>query len=169
VKQTNLIGALFLENNLTSHVFTPARIAVPEMLASQAAVSLENARLYNDLREREARIRRTRSPSGSQNVCIIVGGQLGVSTDDSEAAAFIKGNVLWIRAFEICSIPQQIPNLVLGIPSILPVRGVSWPWEVTSCLVYRLLSDNHAQQADQRDQWRGRRANLDEPVSYADR
>jgi PAS domain S-box-containing protein len=39
-------------------VFTPARIAVLEVLASQAAISLENARLYNDLREREARIRR---------------------------------------------------------------------------------------------------------------
>jgi PAS domain S-box-containing protein len=39
-------------------VFTPARIAVLEVLASQAAISLENARRYNDLREREARIRR---------------------------------------------------------------------------------------------------------------
>jgi len=50
--------ALYLENNLASHVFTPARISVLEVLASQAAISLENARLYNDLREREARIRR---------------------------------------------------------------------------------------------------------------
>ena len=58
VKQTKLIGALYLENKLASHVFTPARISVLEMLASQAAISLENARLYNDLREREARIRR---------------------------------------------------------------------------------------------------------------
>jgi PAS domain S-box-containing protein len=58
VKQTKLIGALYLENNLASHVFTPARISVLELLASQAAISLENARLYNDLREREARIRR---------------------------------------------------------------------------------------------------------------
>jgi PAS domain-containing protein len=39
-------------------VFTTARISVLEMLASQAAISLENARLYNDLQEREARIRR---------------------------------------------------------------------------------------------------------------
>jgi PAS domain S-box-containing protein len=39
-------------------VFTPARISVLELLASQAAISLENARLYNDLGEREARIRR---------------------------------------------------------------------------------------------------------------
>jgi PAS domain S-box-containing protein len=58
VKQAKLIGVLYLENNLASHAFTPARISVLEMLASQAAISLENARLYNDLQEREARIRR---------------------------------------------------------------------------------------------------------------
>jgi PAS domain S-box-containing protein len=58
VKQAKLIGVLYLENNLASHVFTAARISVLEVLASQAAISLENARLYNDLREREARIRR---------------------------------------------------------------------------------------------------------------
>jgi PAS domain S-box-containing protein len=58
VKQSKLIGVLYLENNLASHVFTPARISVLELLASQAAISLENARLYNDLQEREVRIRR---------------------------------------------------------------------------------------------------------------
>jgi PAS domain S-box-containing protein len=58
VKQAKLIGALYLENNLASHVFTPARISVLEVLTSQAAISLDNARLYDDLREREARIRR---------------------------------------------------------------------------------------------------------------
>jgi PAS domain S-box-containing protein len=58
VKQTKLIGVLYIENNLASHVFTPARLSVLELLASQAAISLENARLYNDLREREAKIRR---------------------------------------------------------------------------------------------------------------
>ena len=46
LKQAELIGLLYLENNLASHVFTPARIAVLELLASQAAISLENARLY---------------------------------------------------------------------------------------------------------------------------
>jgi PAS domain S-box-containing protein len=58
VKQAKLIGVLYLENSLASHVFTPARISVLELLMSQAAISLENARLYNDLGEREARIRR---------------------------------------------------------------------------------------------------------------
>jgi GAF domain-containing protein len=43
LKQTRLIGVLYLENNLASHVFTPARISLLELLASQAAISLENA------------------------------------------------------------------------------------------------------------------------------
>jgi signal transduction histidine kinase len=49
VKQARLIGALYLENSLTSHVFTPDRIGVLRLLVSQAAISLENARLYAEL------------------------------------------------------------------------------------------------------------------------
>jgi predicted ATPase/signal transduction histidine kinase len=44
LKQAKLIGVLYLENSLASHVFTPARIAVLQLLASQAAIALENAR-----------------------------------------------------------------------------------------------------------------------------
>ena len=58
INQGKLIGVLYLENNLTPHVFTPTRIAVLKLLASQAAISLENTRLYRDLEEREAKIRR---------------------------------------------------------------------------------------------------------------
>jgi PAS domain S-box-containing protein len=58
IKQRELTGILLLENALTSHAFTPARIAVLELLAAQAAISLENTRLYSDLREREAKVRR---------------------------------------------------------------------------------------------------------------
>jgi two-component sensor histidine kinase len=58
VKQAKLIGVLYLENNLTPHVFTPARLAVLKLLASQAAISLENARLYTDLRQENSDRRR---------------------------------------------------------------------------------------------------------------
>ena len=54
VKQAKLIGTLYLENNLTPGVFTPNRVAVLELLASQAAISLENAALYTDLQRSEA-------------------------------------------------------------------------------------------------------------------
>jgi predicted ATPase/signal transduction histidine kinase len=49
MKQATLIGVLYLENSLASRVFTPERIAVLELLSSQAAISLENARLYAEL------------------------------------------------------------------------------------------------------------------------
>ena len=58
VKQGQLIALLYLENNLAANVFTPARIAVLNVLVSAAAISLENSRLYRDLQEREAKIRR---------------------------------------------------------------------------------------------------------------
>ena len=45
INQAKLIGLLYLENNLAPHVFTPTRIAVLKLLASQAAISLENSRL----------------------------------------------------------------------------------------------------------------------------
>jgi GAF domain-containing protein len=57
VKQAKLIGVLYLENNLVSHVFTPAWISILELLASQAAISLENARLYSELLMSEERRR----------------------------------------------------------------------------------------------------------------
>ena len=49
VKQAKLVGALYLENNLTAGAFTPDRVTVLQLLASQAAISLENATLYSDL------------------------------------------------------------------------------------------------------------------------
>ncbi|MET0794299.1 MAG: histidine kinase dimerization/phosphoacceptor domain -containing protein, partial [Polyangiaceae bacterium] len=48
VKQAELVGLLYLENRLTPHVFTNARIAVLKLLASQAATSLENASLEEE-------------------------------------------------------------------------------------------------------------------------
>ncbi|WP_375468028.1 AAA family ATPase [uncultured Nostoc sp.] len=46
INQGHLIGILYLENKLTSEVFTNERLQVINLLSSQAAISLENARLY---------------------------------------------------------------------------------------------------------------------------
>ena len=58
IKQAKLVGVLYLENNVAASVFTPARIAVLKLLASQAAISLENARLYGELTMSEERWRK---------------------------------------------------------------------------------------------------------------
>ena len=43
-------GLLYLENNLTTDAFTPDRIEMMRILAAQAAISLENARLYEGMK-----------------------------------------------------------------------------------------------------------------------
>ncbi len=57
IKQTKLVGVLYVENNLATHAFTPVRIAVLKVLSSQAAISLDNARLYGELMVSEERWR----------------------------------------------------------------------------------------------------------------
>ena len=57
-RQGRLIGLLYLENKMAAGAFTAERTAILDVLAAQAAISLENAYLYSDLREREGRIRR---------------------------------------------------------------------------------------------------------------
>ncbi|MEJ1936288.1 GAF domain-containing protein, partial [Nostoc sp. NIES-2111] len=51
VNQGKLIGILYLENNLIKGAFTTERVEILQLLSSQAAISLENARLYDDLEE----------------------------------------------------------------------------------------------------------------------
>jgi PAS domain S-box-containing protein len=53
-KQAALVGVVYIENRQTAHAFNPAHLAVLKLLASQAAISLENARLYSELRHTEA-------------------------------------------------------------------------------------------------------------------
>ena len=59
VKQARLVGVVYLENNLAPHVFTPRRSALLELLASQAAISLENARLHKELMTAQEAVRRS--------------------------------------------------------------------------------------------------------------
>ena len=57
VYQSKVIGILYLENNLTTGAFTAERLEVLQLLSSQAAISIENARLYNDLEEANAHLK----------------------------------------------------------------------------------------------------------------
>jgi predicted ATPase/signal transduction histidine kinase/GAF domain-containing protein len=58
VNESRLTGVLYLENNLTPRVFTPSRTAILKLLASQAAVSLENSYLYGDLAQAVEHLKR---------------------------------------------------------------------------------------------------------------
>jgi signal transduction histidine kinase len=58
ITQRDLVGVLYLENNLAPRAFAPDRLVTLELLVSQAAVSLKNARLYVDLRHENSERRK---------------------------------------------------------------------------------------------------------------
>jgi len=106
VNQTRLVGVLYLENNLTAHAFTTHRLTVLELLASQAAISLENARLYSDLQRSERFLTEAQS----------------LSTTGSFGWHSITGHVEWsdetYRIFEYA--PTIKPTLELAVQRIHP-------------------------------------------------
>jgi chemotaxis protein methyltransferase CheR len=59
IRQHTLIGLLYLENPLTSSVFTDDRVQVLEVLASTTAIALENARAYQARQQAEAALKAT--------------------------------------------------------------------------------------------------------------
>ncbi|HEY9669716.1 MAG TPA: PAS domain S-box protein, partial [Coleofasciculaceae cyanobacterium] len=55
LNQGTLIGILYLENNLIPGAFTPDRLEVLNLLSPQVAISIENAKVYAQLRESESK------------------------------------------------------------------------------------------------------------------
>ena len=69
VRGARTVGLVYLENRLVDSAFTESRLSVLELLAAQAAISLENATLYANL-ERENADRR----SAEQRFRLLVDG-----------------------------------------------------------------------------------------------
>ncbi|QRK09646.1 AAA family ATPase [Archangium violaceum] len=57
LRQEEFRGVLYLENSLATNAFTPSRLALLGHLASQAAISIENARLYAEVQRAETALR----------------------------------------------------------------------------------------------------------------
>jgi len=55
-----LVAIMYLENDLTSGCFTPSRLELLRVLATQAAIAIENALLYADVQRAEEDARRVR-------------------------------------------------------------------------------------------------------------
>ncbi|MBD3886331.1 AAA family ATPase [Phormidium tenue FACHB-886] len=56
LNQSKLAGVLYLENQLATGAFTPDRLQVLNLLSTQAAIAIENAKLYSKLRTSESRM-----------------------------------------------------------------------------------------------------------------
>jgi PAS domain S-box-containing protein len=57
LNQSKLVGVLYLENQLATGAFTPERSQVLHLLSTQAAIAIENAKLYSKLRASESRMK----------------------------------------------------------------------------------------------------------------
>jgi PAS domain S-box-containing protein len=91
VKQVKLVGVLYLENSLASRVFTPKRLAMLEMLASQAAISLDHARLYADLGRLNAELTQENSDRRKAEESLRASEQrLQDIVDNTTAVIFVK-------------------------------------------------------------------------------
>jgi PAS domain S-box-containing protein len=82
---------LYLENSLAPRVFTSSRLSVLELLASQAAISLDNARLYADLAQLNAELTQENSDRRRAEDALRVSEQrLQDIIDNTSAVIFVK-------------------------------------------------------------------------------
>jgi PAS domain S-box-containing protein len=101
LNQAKLVGVLLLEDHLASGVFTPARITVLKLMSSLAASALENSRLYGDLQEREAKIRRLVEADILGIYIVDIGGPILEANDaylrmlGCERADLVSGRLRW--------------------------------------------------------------------------
>lgn len=79
LKQAQLVGLLYLENRLSPHAFTPEHAKVLVLLAAQAAVSLETARLYAELLEENQQRSRIEKALRESKAILLQGEQINQS------------------------------------------------------------------------------------------
>ncbi len=109
LNQGRKLGILYLENSLTSGVFTSDRIVVLNFLCTQAAISLENARLYTNLQGSQAICQRL-----AENVPGAI-YQFRMAADGSFAINYISPScyeIYELSAEEIITDAQVIISLV---------------------------------------------------------
>ena len=99
--QGKLIGLLYLENNWTSGAFTGDRIEVIQMLCAQAAISLENARLYQQSQAYAGELERSLLNLQQAQLQIVQSEKMsalgnlvaGVAHEINNPVGFIAGNL----------------------------------------------------------------------------
>jgi signal transduction histidine kinase len=101
-KQHRLTGLLYFENRQSSEALTPARLAVLRILASQAAICLENARLYSELKRTEANLEEAQRITHT--------GHYGLNT--------VSGEIFWseevYRIYEVDPDTKLTVDLIYG-------------------------------------------------------
>jgi histidine kinase len=84
LNQGKLLAILYAENNAVTHAFTPARLSLLQVIASQAAISITNARLYDKLEEKVGERTRELGTKNRQVEAMLNSIQQGIFTIDED-------------------------------------------------------------------------------------